>query len=352
MTEREAADARQAAAPTIGFDAFWDGRRFQGHTVFAVENGMLHPTGDQRADHEAGGTLIPRLTDHHVHLGLTDPADLFANGITDVVDLGWIPEVASRWLDAHPGHPAVQIAGALITAPGGYPKNAGWGPPGSTAEVADAAEAAEAAQKQLVVGASRIKVTLNTDAGPTVDDSTLAAIVEEAHAAGVPVTVHAQGAGQVARALEAGADQLAHAPFSERVDDDTLQRAVDAGMSWVSTLDIHGWGRPTPALAIAIDNVRRFAAAGGRILYGTDLGNGPLPVGVNERELGRLVAAGLDGAQLLQSIAGNARTPGPRFAWLPTPPPASWHLDDLSALPAWLATARGHTTTTILGASA
>jgi hypothetical protein len=344
--------SRSNGHPSIGFDAVWNGNSFRGHSVFASENGLLHPIDDDRADREFGGALIPHLTDHHTHLGLTDPAELFANGITDAIDLGWVPEVSAGWLIDRPGHPSVRIAGALITAPGGYPKNAGWGPPGSSAEVADVAEAVEAVRMQLIRGASRIKVTLNTDAGPTVDNSTLTAIVEEAHSAGFPVTIHAQGAGQTARALAAGADQLAHAPFTERLDDGTMAHAVAAGVTWVSTLDIHGWGIPTPEFAIAVDNVRRFAAAGGRILYGTDVGNGPLAQGVNERELRALVGAGLSATQLLEAIAGDEprepRAPiGPRFAWIPASPPPS--VDDL---PAWLATARGHTTTTILGASA
>ncbi|MFF1632728.1 amidohydrolase family protein [Leifsonia sp. NPDC058248] len=336
---------------TIGFDAAWDGERFRGHTVFAIEQGMLRPVDEERADRELGGALIPHLTDHHTHLGLTDPAELFANGITDAVDLGWIPEVASGWLIDAPGHPAVQIAGALLTAPGGYPINAGWAPPGSSAEVGSADEGEEAVRGQLIRGASRIKVTLNTDAGPTVDNLTLSAIVEAAHSAGVPVTVHVQGTGQTARAIDAGIDQLAHTPFSERVDDGTILRAVAAGMTWVSTLDIHGWGRPSPEFAVAVDNLRRFARAGGRVLYGTDLGNGPLANGVNARELTGIAAAGLGGDALVRTIAGDAPLGdvGPRFAWIPTPPPAPE--DDptgdpaASGLPAWLATARGLTTT-------
>jgi hypothetical protein len=352
-TPAEPAAQSESAAPTIGFDAVWNGDHFLGHTVFEVTS-TLHRIDAAHADRELGGALFPRLTDHHTHLGLTDPELLFANGITDATDLGWIPEVSAGWLTDRPGHPRVRIAGALITAPGGYPVNAGWGPPGSSAEVADAEEAVEAVRVQLIRGASLIKVTLNADAGPTVDDSTLAAIVEEAHSAGFPVTVHTEGAGQVARALDAGADQLAHAPFSERLDDRILHRAVDAGMTWVSTLDVHGWGSPTPGFAIAVDNIRRFTAIGGRVLYGTDLGNGPLPVGVNERELRALSGAGLSDTQLLQSIAGDASaaTIGPRFAWIQTQHPTAANAaktTPASDLPAWLATARGHTVTTILG---
>ncbi|MFF1574267.1 amidohydrolase family protein [Leifsonia sp. NPDC058292] len=333
---------------TVAFDAVWNGDRFLGRTVFAVEESTLRRTERSHADTELGGALIPTLTDHHTHLGLTDAARLFDNGITEAVDLGWIPEVSAGWLPDRAGHPVVRIAGALITARGGYPLNAGWGPPGSSAEVSNPAEAIEAVRVQLMRGASRIKVTLNTDSGPTVDDSTLTAIVEEAHRAGFPVTVHAQGVGQVERALAAGADQLAHAPFSERLDDGILHRSVAAGVTWVSTLDIHGWGQPTPEYGIAVDNIRRFSSAGGRVLYGSDLGNGPLAVGVNERELRGLVDAGLSDVQLMQSIAGasTADTVGPRYARVPGDLPTT-----ASDLPSWLATARGLTVTTIPGAS-
>jgi hypothetical protein len=360
VTAPAAAAAAAAPGPTIGFDAVWDGDHFLGHTVFAVGD-TLRRIDDASADRELGGALFARLTDHHTHLGLTNPALLFTNGITEAVDLGWIPEVSAAWLVDRPGHPVVRIAGALITAPGGYPVNAGWGPPGSSAEVGDATEAVEAVRVQLIRGASRIKVTLNTNAGPTVDDSTLAAIVKEAHDAGFPVSVHAEGAGQVARALAAGADQLAHAPFSERLDDRILRHAVDVGMTWVSTLDVHGWGSPTPGFGIAVDNIRRFTGMGGRVLYGTDLGNGPLPVGVNERELEALASAGLTDEQLVQSIAGDTSSAviGPKFAWVPTMPPTESAASasasastPTTSLPAWLATARGHTVTTILGVTA
>ncbi|KRC47206.1 hypothetical protein ASE16_17915 [Leifsonia sp. Root227] len=335
-------------------DAVWDGSAFRGPATYEVDGDILREVrrdGDPRTSASApapihlGGTLIPRLTDHHTHLGLTDQRALFTEGITDAVDLGWIPDVASTWLTDDLDRPAVAIAGALLTSPGGYPVNAGWGPPGSSAELTGPVDARNAVREQVMLGASRIKVALNTEAGGTVDDSTLAAIVEEAASSGVPVTVHAQGEGQVARAIAAGAAQLAHAPFTERIGDADLLRAVAAGMSWVSTLDIHGWGQPTAAFAVAQDNLRRFAAAGGSVLYGTDLGNGPLAVGVNRRELEAIAGCGLDGAALVASIASAPASTwviGPRFALVPTAPPS-----DPADLPAWLATATGRTVATL-----
>jgi imidazolonepropionase-like amidohydrolase len=196
-----------------------------------------------------------------------------------------------------------------------------------------------------MLGASRIKVTLNTDAGETVDDRILLAIVRESHAQGVPVTVHVQGAGQTARALAAGADQLAHTPFTERVDDDLIAECVRRGVTWVSTLDIHGWGEPTEEHSVASENLGRFARAGGRVLYGTDLGNGPLAVGVNARELRGMLAAGVPAEAVLRSIGGlrhpddgTPPTIGARAAIVRSAPPP-----DPDELPDWLAGARGTT---------
>ncbi|MEY9954074.1 hypothetical protein [Leifsonia sp. EB34] len=327
-------------ARAIQVDAVWTGAGFDGPATLQIDGEHLVPGAapdDSTPPLPLGGTLFPALTDHHTHLGLSDPAALFAGGITHAVDLGWIPSVAASWLPDLPGRPAVAIAGALITAPGGYPVASGWAPEGAAAEVGGPREARDAVRKQVMLGASRIKVTLNTDAGETVENSTLAAIVEESHAAGLPVVAHVQGPGQTARALATGVDQLAHTPFTERLDDALIAEAVRGGMSWISTLDIHGWGTPTEHYRIAVDNLRRFAAAGGRVLYGTDLGNGDLPVGVNARELAALQEAGLTGEALVRTIAGEPTAPrGPRVAWIPTPPPAD-HRD----LPAWLATARG-----------
>lgn len=337
--------------------------------MFVVRDGLLHPqvsaagleaVAEAAVDIEIPGTLFARFTDHHVHLGLARPEELLAAGITTVVDLGWEPEQASAWHSASvfPGStlPEVRVAGAFLSCVGGYPSASGWAPDGATIELETAEQATEAVNAQLAAGASVIKVTLNSDAGPVLDDELLGAIVAAAQPHGVPVVAHVQGAGQAARGLAAGVSAFAHAPFSEAIDDTLLNAMVRAGLAWVSTLDIHGWGQPTPDRAVAIDNVRRFAALGGRVLYGTDLGNGPLPNGVNERELLALAEAGLAPDALVASIATQLhQVPiGPRFAWVPGEPPIGAparrssdaqgpHDTSSIEMARWLASARGTT---------
>ncbi len=258
------------------------------------------------------GTRLPLLGDAHVHLGLTDPRLLLAGGIGRVQELGWVPHIAAGWRAdalARPHEfPEVSIAGAFVTAPCGYPSDREWAPAGAVREVrgydeAGAADILAAVAEQRAVGASVIKITLNADAGPVFDDATLAAVVGAAHETGMYVVAHVEGVGQCARAIAARVDVLAHTPFSEAIDDLLLEQAAAQGQSWMSTLDIHGYGTPNESqardLATAVDNARRFVALRGSLLYGTDLGNGKMPVGVNAREVRALIGLGLSPDEII-----------------------------------------------------
>ncbi|MFG6492854.1 hypothetical protein [Microbacterium sp. P03] len=248
------------------------------------------------------GVALPPFTDHHVHLHLIDERALATHGIAGVVDLGGDPDSLAR--RSATGLPRVSFAGAFLAAPGGYPVGRSWAPATITREVrsasrapGDHAGAATAVDEQAECGASVIKVALNADAGPVFDAEVLGAIVAAAAARGLPVVAHAQGAGMVEASLDAGVAALAHTPFTTELPDAVIERAARS-QAWISTLAIHR-GRAHDA---AVDNLRRFAAAGGRVLYGTDLGNGDLPVGVNADELAGLHSAGVRGAALVAAL--------------------------------------------------
>lgn len=321
----------------------WLGRT----TLVADENGFrLATDADPAPIGHLSGTVLPGYRDAHVHLGLVTGAGLLAGGIAAVDDFGWGLDLARTWPTA-PGFPHVTIAGQLLTAPGGYPVESGWAPPTACCELAAPSEAASAVDRQLDAGAGFVKVALNSDAGPVLDDETLRAIVGRAHEFRIPVVAHAQGAGQAARALEAGVDVLAHTPWSEHLDDALVEamaaaapQTLTGSMTWVSTLDIHGWGSFDGDFVVASDNLRRFHAAGGSIRYGTDLGNGPLPLGVNERELLALEHAGLDLDALAAAITPAASgTPG-GFGRHLSVITADSTADRDTEPAAWLATAR------------
>ncbi|MGH2724388.1 MAG: amidohydrolase family protein [Actinomycetota bacterium] len=259
--------------------------------------------------------LMPGAVDHHVHIGLSSPQAVLHGGVTAVRDLGWPPDDVFPLVDISQGTdfdgPAVVAAGPILTAPGGYPSRAGWCPPGGWLEVAGPGEAPAAVERVALQDPAVIKVALNADAGPTLADRDLVAICDAAHARGLTVTAHVQGKGQTERALGAGVDELAHCPWTERLTDDLLA-GLAGRVRITTTLDIHSYGRPTPQLRVAVDNLRRFAEAGGQVRYGTDLGNGPIPPGLHAGEAFHLASAGLSAEDILVAMTASRLAAGAR----------------------------------------
>ncbi|WP_372967543.1 amidohydrolase [Microbacterium sp.] len=297
------------------------------------------------------GVIVGGFTDHHVHLQLVDHALLHSSTLGRVIDLGANPTViAGLAADAEsaplhnsgdrggqppestesgaddggspelwspgssgragragsPGRAGdshavvVEFAGAFLTPVGGYPSDRDWAPAGSFREIANAEMAHAAVTEMADAGASCIKAASNATAGPVFDDALFRAIVSAAAARSLAVVAHAEGAGEAQRAARLGAARLAHAPFTERLDDDAIAQQA-ASVAWVSTLAIHE--ADSEERTVAVGNVRRFHQAGGTVLYGTDMGNGPTPVGLNPAELAVLREAGVTGTDLLRALA-------------------------------------------------
>lgn len=289
-----------------------------------------HATGET-------GTALPPFVDHHVHAHLVDSQALPGRGIAGILDLGGDPVALAR---IAPGLPRVVFAGAFLTAPNGYPTGRSWAPDAIVHPVFNASPhpgvpggARTAVDAQADAGASVVKVALNADAGPVPSDGVLAAIVAAAGERGLPVVAHAQGPGQVERAIDVGVAALAHAPWDGTLSRRLRARAADAGQIWISTLDIHRG----EARSRAIAHLSAFADRGGRVLYGSDLGNGPLPLGVNRRELRAMQDAGIRGDALVASLIDPwpARS-GPDGVRTFVPGAAPADLDDLAT---WLSRA-------------
>ncbi len=251
------------------------------------------------------GFLMPAVADRHVHVAMSDAGAVLLGGVTAVRDMAWPPDEIFPLADASEGPsfngPLVRAAGPMLTAPAGYPTRSEWAPPGTGLEVRGVDEAAAAVNRLADRGAAHIKVSLNQEAGPTPTDEDLVAIVDAAHARDLLVSAHVQGAGQAERAVGAGVDEIAHCPWTERISDDLIE-GMARSVRVVSTLDIHSFGVDTPELRRAQDNLWRFVSAGGRVLYGTDLGNGPVPPGIDLREVLMLFDAGLGAEAIMESM--------------------------------------------------
>jgi hypothetical protein len=293
--------------PLLPASLWWDGRFWPGYGFVG------HPIPDisEMSPRRLPGTLLPGLVDAHVHSGLVDLGTVRAGGIAGVWDLGSVPTTVSSLAAAAEERklPKIRYAGPFLTAPGGYPSDRPWAAPGSWREITSPAEGAEAVASTHALGATLIKITAHAG-GPRLDPPTMAAIADAAHGLGLEVVVHAEGPGTVRAAYEAGADLLAHTPWTEPLDPG-LARACAERMRWISTLDIHGWGTETPERVTAVANLRLFLEYGGSVRYGTDLGNGPLIPGVNPREIRALQAAGLSPTDVLAAMTG------PDLTWIP-----------------------------------
>jgi imidazolonepropionase-like amidohydrolase len=263
------------------------------HAAVIAEGGIItfsgpsagSPLADERL--EVDGFLMPAIADRHVHVRLADPGAVLLGGVAAVRDLAWPADDIFALADASElpsfNGPLIRAAGPMLTGRGGYPTKERWAPPGTGLELEGPEQTARAVNELARRGAGVIKVSLNAEAGPTPSDAELAALVESAHGRGLPVAAHVQGPGQAERAVGAGLDEFAHAPWTERLSEQLLEAAART-MRVVSTLDILSFGDVTPELRTACDNLVRFRAAGGQVVYGTDLGNGAIPPGIDVRE--------------------------------------------------------------------
>lgn len=229
-----------------------------------------------------GLMLAPAIIDAHVHLSVAGDVALIEReelrrGVAGVLDLG-APERTMGMLDRRPLR--VRFAGPLLTAPGGYPTQT-WGKDGQGLELSTPEEARAAVGRLSAVGARFVKLAFDPR-HPVLAPEVAAAAAGEAHKLGLRVAAHALEADSVRRALEAGADVLAHTP-RDPLPADLLERMK--GKWVISTL--HAFG-VLPARLAALRE------AGARIAYGTDLGNQNTQPGIDARELALLIEAGVD----------------------------------------------------------
>lgn len=290
-------------------DNIFDGRDFHEDHAVLVDGASIvavGPADDLRARAEetidlGDATLLPGFIDLHVHTGsIYDYIALVDEGVTTVRDLGSSERVL-RFPDAAPLE--VVAAGPLITVPGGYPVPV-YGR--SIAAPIEGPTEARAKVRQLASnGAGVIKIAVTTGfvrRWPTLSVREIKAIVEEAHAHRLKVTAHVDEAEGVRRALNAGVDEWAHIPCT-KVPPELLNEAATAEVEVVGTLHV------LEGCLGSLPNAKAFVDVGGSLLYGSDLGNGGIPFGIDVEELELMMRAGLSLEEVLASatsLAGEA----------------------------------------------
>lgn len=295
------------------------------------------------------GTILPGIIDSHV-LDASDPAirrEFLQNGVTTVCNLGSTLEEMPRFDEEETDRGLAARgfqSGPMITAPGGLPdallkSNLNY-------EVTTPEEARAAVIDLHARGADVIKVLLQDEFArvkfPMLGEDELAAIVEKAHALGLPVRAHVTYASLFGMAVQAGVDSIQHVPFNlsrsgphgisdtqvqaflEDDDplrffltelypdyEDQLQLMVEAEIVLVPTLDraygeVYRTSNPTREQVATIETVlgivRSFHELGGVVGLGTDFNTGlELEAGMPVGEMEMLLAAGLTPMEVIEA---------------------------------------------------
>lgn len=247
---------------------------------------------------------MPGFIDAHIHLEFYEPKRVLKGGITTARDTGWPAEkvfpLAERLATDPSAGPFLLACGPMITAQDGYPSSAGWAPPGTALEISSAQEGRKAVTRLKDLGATWIKVAQDPRQGPVLSTAVLGDVVQQAHDLGLKVTSHLGSLDQLEVALRAGVDELAHGLWSDEIIPDMMiARMVKLGMTVVPTLHID----PSHQ---RIDNLRRFLSAGGKVIYGTDMGNSGPPAGIDVVELKLMMDAGMSALEALTSATAHA----------------------------------------------
>ena len=333
--------------------------RVSGNKIVAIEKGFIKTSGNEILLDLKDKTLMPGLMDMHVHLSgeinkesygegffLSNSdyalrATVFAEktlnaGFTTVRDLGDLAPgvVVSLRKAISNGYiqgPRIYAAGKSIATTGGHadPTN-GFRPeligdPGPKHGVINSPEdAMKAVRQRYKEGSDVIKLTVTggvlslakNGSNPQFTQEELNAVVKAAKDYEFTVAVHAHGAEGMKRAVMAGVDSVEHGTY---MTDEVMRLMKKKGTYYVPTITAGKWvGEKAgidgyyPAIvqpkAAAIGPVIQstFAKAykkGVKIAFGTDAA--VFPHGINGREFGYMVEAGMPAIETIQSATLN-----------------------------------------------
>lgn len=238
-------------------------------------------------------------------------------GFTSVFDTGsmWANtrQIRDRIESGEVSGPRIRSTGEALVARGAVPPARILGVLGIMAfpfpEIADAAQATLAAQQLLEQGVDGIKVHLQPPPppDPPLAESAMRAAIEAAHRAGKPAFVHPDSGADVLAAIRCGADIVAHTtPRSGPWDAAIVGALAERRVALTPTLTLwrsflrHDRGSLQEQLTnTAVGQLRAWNAAGGTVLFGTDLGAVDYDP---SQEYALMAAAGMSFRQILASL--------------------------------------------------
>lgn len=284
----------------------------------------------------SGCTVVPGLCNSHVHFferkwaaaaeipprelerQLRDTFSMYGfTGVFDLSSSGENTRCIRGRIDANEiAGPRIRSTGAGLLSPGALPSDTVMRMmgvmPTPMPEIADVAQAIAAAKALLNEGADGIKLFVQAAASgtPAFSAEIVSAVAEEVHAAGKLVFAHPATDADVLTAIRGGVDVIAHTtphsgPWPDAIFDAVRERkpALTPTLAlWKYFARHDRLSAQEKIIDTALSQLRGWIAAGGKVLFGTDLGAvdpDPLP----EYEL--MQNAGMRFAQILASLTST-----------------------------------------------
>lgn len=317
-----------------------------------VDDGVISAISADKPDVDmpfvsaAGGTLLPGLTDAHVHTYGNALEQQLRAGVTTVLDMFMAPELLQTQLQAQQQpstiarEASLYSAGVLATSPKGHGTEYSIQIPTIIGpEQADAFVRERKAQ-----GSAYLKIVYQSKKAPyqrmtSIDQATLHALVQAAHQQGLKAVVHIADQVSAQDAVAAGADGLVHSFFDSPINAELLRALVDRQVFVIPTMAVYDANLggtlnqrfsalvesarpltrreqqglaslqlprllPPHLLQTLYANVRAMHDAGVVLLAGTDAPNGGTLHGVSlQAELLALREAGLSSEQALSAAS-------------------------------------------------
>ena len=263
-----------------------------------------------------GAIPAPELT-HQLQAMLT------RYGFTTVFDIGSSWENTKLLRDRIesgevPG-PKIRSTGAGLVPCGGLPSDQVLALMGlmkfPAPEISDDAQAASAARQLLAEGVDGIKLFASAPRSAPLTESAMRAAVTEAHRVNKPVFVHPNSGADVLTAVRAGVDIIAHTtPHTGPWDAALIAAMKERHVALTPTLTLWKYYMRHDLLSAQkkvvdteLGQLRAWIAAGGTILFGTDLGAVEYDPG---EEYVLMAEAGMSFSQILASLT---TAPAERF---------------------------------------
>ncbi|EEQ56377.1 amidohydrolase family protein [Enterocloster sp. OA13] len=277
----------------------------------------------QMNDQSAGGVLFKNADSYVAFRAVENARKTLEAGFTTVIDGGGVNYVDVALKDAiHLGYvegPDYYISGKQITAWTSHFRGLGqetYGPWGMRRMV----------REQLYYGVDQIKIENSApirSVGRSLSKSAftfeeMQAAVDEAHSAGLMVSVHARGAMPIEVAVEAGADLICH---GTGISEKGLEMVLERGLYILPTLASPN-PEPEPHILnakssrviellrqtgeIQWDSIRKAYKAGARIALSTDAGGVGIKHGENAKEMLRMKEIGMSNLECLRAATSEA----------------------------------------------